>query len=190
MKENVITIVSGLPRSGTSLMMRMLEAGGMKVLTDKIRKADDDNPKGYYEFERVKQIENDSGWLKDAEGKVVKMISALLKHLPDGYNYKIIFMRRKIEEILASQKQMLKRRGKPTDEVSDKKMAKLYQEHLKQVEKWLTNRTNFSILNISYNNILENPVLNVRKINFFLNNSLDTDKMVSVVDKKLYRQRY
>jgi len=187
---DIITIVSGLPRSGTSLMMSMLEAGGMEVLTDKIRKADDDNPKGYYEFEKVKQIENDADWLKDAGGKVVKMISALLKHLPDEHNYKVIFMRRKIEEILASQKQMLKRRGKPTDEVSDEKMAKLYSEHLKQIEMWLISQTNFDILYISYNDILKEAVSNVRKINTFLDNSLDTDKMVLVVDKRLYRQRY
>jgi hypothetical protein len=94
MKRNTITIVSGLPRSGTSLMMMMLEAGGMPVLTDHIRTADADNPKGYYEFERVKAIERDQAWLKEADGKAVKMISALLKYLPQNYAYRIIFMRR------------------------------------------------------------------------------------------------
>ncbi|HFD38992.1 MAG TPA: sulfotransferase family protein, partial [Anaerolineae bacterium] len=96
-----ITIVSGLPRSGTSMMMKMLEAGGLPVLTDQIRAADEDNPKGYYEFERVKQIEHDQEWLPDAQGKAVKMIAALLKHLPPDYEYKIVFMQRDMQEVLA-----------------------------------------------------------------------------------------
>ena len=113
MERNPITIVSGLPRSGTSMMMGMLEAGGMAVLTDHVRTADEDNPRGYYEFERVKQIEHDQAWLPEAHGKVVKMIAALLKHLPPGYRYKIIFLQRHLEEVLASQRRMLVRRGSP-----------------------------------------------------------------------------
>ncbi|HSJ55892.1 MAG TPA: sulfotransferase family protein, partial [Anaerolineae bacterium] len=98
MENNAIVIVSGLPRSGTSMMMKMLEAGGVRVLTDYERTADEDNPKGYYEFERVKQIEHDREWLPEACGKAVKMVSALLKHLPADYYYKVIFMRREMEE--------------------------------------------------------------------------------------------
>lgn len=190
MDKDAITIVSGLPRSGTSLMMSMLEAGGMQVLTDKIRKPDEDNPKGYFEFERVKQIEIDQSWLEDAKGKVVKMISALLKHLPEKYNYKIIFMRRKMEEILASQKQMLIRKGKPTDKISDDKLADLYREHLRKVENWIEKKPNINVLYISYNEILEKPLENIMKINRFFGNRLTLKKMVAVVDKKLYRQRY
>jgi len=114
-KENQIIIVSGLPRSGTSMLMKMLEAGGLEILTDEIRKADTDNPKGYYEFERVKKLETDNIWLPEAKGKVVKIISMLLQHLPLNYVYKIIFIKRDIHEVLASQKQMLVRRGEPTD---------------------------------------------------------------------------
>jgi len=119
MDRDTILIVSGLPRSGTSMMMKMLEAGGMAVLTDNIRTADQDNPRGYYEFERVKQIEHDTAWLPEAQGKAVKMIAGLLKHLPADYVYKIIFMQRDMDEVLASQRQMLVRRGKPTDCASD-----------------------------------------------------------------------
>jgi len=97
--SEAITIVSGLPRSGTSMMMKMLEAGGLPVLTDEIRTADADNPRGYYEFERVKQIETDNAWLPEARGKAVKMIAALLKHLPPDYRYRVIFMQRKMEEL-------------------------------------------------------------------------------------------
>ena len=134
MQQETITIVSGLPRSGTSMMMKILEAGGLEVLTDNLRTADEDNPKGYYEFERVKKLKEDQAWLDDAKGKVVKIISAILKDLPPDYNYKIVFMYRKIEEILASQKKMLIRRGEPTDKTSDEKMTEVFESHLKQVE--------------------------------------------------------
>ena len=189
MEKEIITIVSGLPRSGTSMLMSMLEAGGMEVLTDNIRTADDDNPKGYYEFERVKKIEHNQAWLKDAKGKVVKMISELLKYLPQSYTYKVIFMRRKMEEILVSQSQMLIRRGKPIDAVSDEKLAELYQKHIKQVEAWIDKQSNINVIYVSYNDILKNPIENAKKINEFLGKTLNVENMVSVVDQTLYRQR-
>ncbi len=189
MDGETITIVSGLPRSGTSLMMMMLEVGGMQVLTDKVRTADEDNPRGYYEFERVKQIEHDQAWLEDARGKVVKMIAELLQHLPQGYSYKVIFMRRKMEEILASQRRMLIRRGEPTDRVSDEKMAKLFTEYLERVEAWLAEQPNIDVIYVSYNHVLENPVEEARRVNQFLGNPLNVDDMVDVVDRGLYRQR-
>lgn len=189
MDRETITIVSGLPRSGTSMMMKMLESGGMQVLTDDIRAADEDNPKGYYEFERVKQIEHDQSWLEDAKGKAVKMISALLKHLPRGYTYKVIFMRRKIEEILASQRKMLLRRKKPTDEVSDERMTELFRRHLKQIEAWMDEQPNMEVIYVSYNDTLKNPVGQAQRVNQFLGNTLNVENMVGVVDKMLYRQR-
>ena len=186
--QQVVTIVSGLPRSGTSMMMKMLEAGGMQVLTDHIRTADEDNPKGYYEFERVKQIEHDQAWLPDAQGKVVKMISALLKHLPPSYTYKVIFMRRNIEEILASQRQMLIRRGEPTDAVSDEKLTELFGLHLQQVTAWIDKQPNFDVVYVDYNQILESPVEQAQKVNQFMGHALDENEMVGVVDRSLYRQ--
>jgi hypothetical protein len=189
MDGEVVTVVSGLPRSGTSLMMMMLEAGGMQVLTDKKRTADEDNPEGYYEFERVKQIEQDQSWLEDAKGKVVKMIAELLKHLAPDYTYKVIFMRRKMEEILASQKQMLVRRGEPTDRVSDERMAKLFREYLERVEAWIAEQPNMEVIYVSYNEVLENPVEEAKRINQFLGNTLNMENMVGVVDPTLYRQR-
>lgn len=189
MDGEVVTVVSGLPRSGTSLMMMMLEAGGMQVLTDKIRTADEDNPEGYYEFERVKQIEQDQSWLEDAKGKGVKMVAELLKHLPPDYTYKVIFMRRKMDEILASQKQMLIRRGEPTDRVSDERMAKLFTEYLERVEAWIAEQPNMEVIYVSYNEVLENPVEEAKRISEFLGNTLNVEKMVGVVDPTLYRQR-
>src|SRR5258705_6593783 len=154
MNNETITIVSGLPGWGTSMMMKMLTAGGLEVLNDNSRPADEDNPKGYFEFERVKQIENDKAWLEDARGRVVKMISALLKHLPPSYKYKVIFMRRAMPEILASQRQMLIRRGEPADAVPDDKMAAMFEKHVVQVESWLAAQPNIETIYVSYNEVI------------------------------------
>jgi hypothetical protein len=186
----VVTVVSGLPRSGTSMMMRMLDAGGIPPLMDEIREADKDNPKGYYEFERVKKLdEGDVAWVEDAQGKAVKVISALLKYLPDGYTYKVIFMRRKIEEILASQKQMLIRRGEPTDSVSDEELTELFGKHLEQIQAWIDEKPNVEAIYVGYNDVVENPFEGSERINRFLGDTLDVEKMVGVVDQALYRQR-
>ena len=185
-----IMIVSGLPRSGTSMMMKMLEAGGIASYTDNIRTPDDDNPKGYYEFERVKKLpDGDTAWLADAEGKAVKVISALLEHLPTDYTYRVLFMQRKMEEILASQKQMLIRSGRPTDKVGDEKLAEMYGKHLAKVKAWLDGQTNFSIVYLDYNQLLIDPQKYAGQVNEFLGNTLDPQAMASVVDTNLYRQR-
>jgi len=185
----VITIVSGLPRSGTSMMMRMLQAGGIPLLTDNIRKADQDNPKGYYEYERVKNIEHDQAWLEQAVGKAVKMATALLKHLPPRYNYSIIIMRRKIQEILASQQHMLIRRGKPTDTISDERMARLSRKHLEQVKAWLGKQPNIRVVEANYNEILKDPGEQAKRVSQFFGDTLDVESMARVVDPALYRQR-
>jgi hypothetical protein len=186
----IVTVVSGLPRSGTSMMMRMLEAGGIPPLTDELREADKDNPKGYYEFERVKKLdEGDTDWVEEAQGKSVKVISALLKHLPPGYTYKMIFMRRKMEEILSSQRQMLIRRGEPTDSVSDEELMELFRKHLAQIQAWIDSQPNVEVIYVSYNDVMEAPLEQAQRINHFLGDTLDVESMVSVVDQALYRQR-
>lgn len=189
MNRETITIVSGLPRSGTSMMMKMLAAGGLEPLTDSIRAADEDNPKGYFEFERVKQIETDKAWLLDARGGVVKLISALLKHLPPSYDYKVIFMRRAMPEILASQRQMLIRRGEPADLVPDDKMAAMFAKHLAQVETWLAAQPNIDTLYISYNDVMNEARPQAESINSFLGGSLNVDAMTEAADRTLYRQK-
>lgn len=191
MNQDTITVVSGLPRSGTSMMMKMIEAGGIEPLVDDIRKADDDNPKGYFELEKVKELDksDDKSWLADAKGKVVKIISQLLKELPDHYTYKVVFMHRKMEEILASQKQMLIRRGEPTDRISDEELTKLFEKHLLQVERWLQTQPNFDVFYVPYNDVLKNPIQYIEDINKFLCGNLDIDAMARVVDKSLHRQR-
>jgi LPS sulfotransferase NodH len=188
--EQVVTIVSGLPRSGTSMMMKMLEAGGLPPMTDNIRTADEDNPKGYYEFERVKQLpKGDVAWLPDAQGKVVKVIAALLPHLPGGYQYRVIFMQREMSEVLASQRQMLIRRGEDPDKIPDDVIAKLFEKHLKQVNEWVSQQPNVERLDVNYNEMLKNPQPFIEQIAAFLGGQLDTAKMATVVDPSLHRQR-
>jgi hypothetical protein len=186
--KDAIIVVSGLPRSGTSMMMKMLNAAGIEPVTDNIRTADEDNPKGYYELEKVKQLDKDNSWVSDCKGKVIKVISMLLKPLPSDQHYKIIFMRRKMQEILDSQKQMLIRRNQPNP-VPDEKMAEMFNKHLKDVEAFIEKQANMECLYISYNDVLENPAANVEKINDFLGGALTTSAMLEVVDTALHRQR-
>lgn len=189
-RKQPVVVVSGLPRSGTSMMMKMLEAGGLATVQDGIRKADENNPKGYYEFERVKKLkEGDFGWVASAQGKVVKVISALLEYLPPDYTYQIVFMRRNMEEILASQKSMLVRDGKPTDGPNDHKLSELYEKHLQKLDTWLSEQPNMQVLYIHYNETLKYPQENIHRLSDFLGGELDTKAMQSVVDRNLYRER-
>ncbi|MCA9917518.1 MAG: sulfotransferase domain-containing protein [Anaerolineales bacterium] len=186
----VVTVVSGLPRSGTSMMMKMLEAGGIPPLTDKIRTADDDNPKGYYEFERVKQMDKgDTAWMADAEGKTVKVISQLLRYMPAEHEYKVIFMRRNMSEILASQKKMLINRGEDPDQASDEEISALFEKHLNSVMDWMAARPNVSVMYVHYSDMLANPMPQVALINEFLGGNMDVQAMAEVVDPNLYRNR-
>jgi hypothetical protein len=189
MRTEPVIIVSGLPRSGTSMMMSMLVAGGIKAMTDAVRTADADNPRGYFELEKVKELAKDHLWLSDAAGKAVKIISALLKHLPGDQPYKIIFMRREMKEILASQRQMLVRRGEATDTVSDERMAEMFRKHLAEVDAWLAKQPNIDVLYVNYNQMLDAPSDPIGAINRFLGGELDTVAMTAVVDKSLHRQR-
>jgi hypothetical protein len=182
-------VVSGLPRSGTSMMMKMLQAGGLELVTDSIRNADDDNPNGYFEFERVKQMSaGDRTWLDKAGGKVVKVISALLEHLPSDRSYKIIFMEREIKEVLASQKKMLDHR-KETSTISDDEMSEQYRAHLKAVKPWLARQPHMEVLYVGYNTMMSDPEPLCQHVIEFLGLPLDLSKMLAVPNAKLYRNR-
>jgi len=186
-----VVVVSGLPRSGTSMMMKILEAGGIQPLTDELRVADSDNPKGYYEFERVKKLKDgDTAWLADACGKAVKVISALLPYLPGGYDYRVVFMQRNISEILASQRKMLTNRGADTNSVSDAEMAVLFQKHLKQTEMWLNRTARVQYIFIDYNIMLSAPESHLRRLDQFCGGNLNMESMASGIDPVLYRQRF
>lgn len=184
-----ITIVSGLPRSGTSMMMRMLEAGGIPPLSDGQRAADENNPRGYYEFEAVKKLpEGKYAWLAQANGKAVKVISALLEYLPAGYPYRVVFMERDLAEVLASQRRMLLRNGRQ-DDISDAELMALYQSHLAQVKQMLRQRTGMPVLYLSYNDLIVNPAPGIQQLDRFLGGVLEQGAMRAVVDQTLYRER-
>jgi hypothetical protein len=187
-----VYIVSGLPRSGTSMMMQMLHRGGLPVLTDAVRSADEDNPRGYFELERVKQTKGDPSWLDDADGKVVKLISRLLLDLPDPdperVRYKVVFMRRDLDEVLRSQKKMLDRRGED-DVQSDEQVKELFVAHLEEIENWLRKRGDIDVIFQSYSRMVTEPRQGAEKINQFLGGILDVEAMLSEVDPELYRNR-
>ena len=185
-----LIIVSGLPRSGTSMMMKMLEAGGLPIMTDNVRTADVDNPKGYYEYERVKDLEKetDKSYLRDGRGKVLKVISFLLKDLPDDNAYRIIFMRRDLQEVLASQNKMLAHRGE-ADASDDRAMADAYLNHLASVRILARKRPNFEMIEVRYDTTVNQPGEAARQVNAFLGGRLDERKMTEVVDAELYRNR-
>jgi LPS sulfotransferase NodH len=188
-KRQPIIVVSGLPRSGTSMMMKMLQAGGLEPLTDSIRTADDDNPNGYFEFERVKQMAaGDRAWLDEAGGKVVKVISYLLEQLPNDRAYKVIFMEREIKEVLASQKKMLDHRGEPS-KISDAEMEAQFREHIKLVRPWLARQPHMEVLYVGYNSMMSDPEPLCNRIVEFLDMPLDLEKMRAVPNAKLYRNR-
>jgi Sulfotransferase domain len=187
--DDSIIIVSGLPRCGTSMMMQMLEAGGISIVSDHIRKPDEDNPRGYYEFEKVKEIKKNSGWLNDCLGKAFKIVSALLYDLPKDRKYKVIFMERNLEEMIASQNVMLDRQGIKHDGISDQDMAKKFEKHLRKIAKWLANQRNIDTIYINYNEAIQNPHENAKRVNNFLGNRLNVNNMINVVEKSLYRQK-
>ncbi len=187
--SNRIVVVSGLPRSGTSMVMQMLEAAGIPILTDHVRTADGDNPSGYYEYERVKKLRTDKDWLQNAVGKAVKVISYLLMELPESFDYDVVFIRRSMPEVLASQRRMLVRRGEPADKQSDEAMAAAYGKHLKQVADWLGRRGNVRVMYIEHRDTIERSEKVAASVNEFLGGAYDIDAMTGVVDSKLYRQR-
>ena len=183
-----VTIVSGLPRSGTSLMMRMLEAGGIPALTDQQRTPDEDNPNGYYEFEDVKSLADDAGWLQQAPGRSVKMVYRLLRHLPADRSYRVIFMRRHTDEILRSQKKMLEHKGITTD-IPDDVMKAMFERELRNFYGWLPSQSHLQLMNVSYNDLLSTPAAVVNRISEFLGGDLNVQSMTAMINPELYRQR-
>jgi hypothetical protein len=185
-----IVVVSGLPRSGTSMVMKMLEAGGLPILTDGVRAADEDNPKGYYEVERVKSLaqEADKGWLAEARGKGLKVISYLLKSLPPRFNYKVVFIRREMEEVLASQGKMLARRGE-AEATPPERMRALFEDDLWRAVYQLKRRPEFETIELQYSAVLARPLEEARRLAAFLGGDLDVEEMAAAVDPALYRNR-
>lgn len=187
-KEPII-IVSGLPRSGTSMLMRMLEFGGVPLVVDHARAADSDNPLGYYEDQRVKDLRSNNQWLGQVSGKAVKIISLLLYQLPLLSRCKVIFIQRRMAEILVSQKKMLAAKGQKVDGIDDRTMAKKLNRHLQEVKGWLADQKNTDTLYLEYHEVVADPLTHAAKIGDFLDMDLNTYAMAKAVDGSLYRNR-
>jgi len=185
----MLYIISGLPRSGTSMLMRMLEAGGIEILKDDIRQPDADNPKGYYEFEPVKDLAKDASWIKDIDDKGVKVISYLLPYLPPDRSYRLLFVLRPIEEILESQRKMLERADAPFDDAAQENLAFKFKDHLYKIRLWIARQPNINCMFIKYFDIINKPYDWAQKIATFLGLECDPHSMASVVDPDLYRNR-
>lgn len=185
-----IVVVSGLPRTGTSMMMQMLDAGGIEPITDGLRPPDPDNPEGYLEYEPVKDLEHasDKAWLRGARGRAVKIIAFLLEHLPETHNYRVVFMNRRLDEVLDSQSTMLDRLGE-ADETDDGRMRQLYINHLARTRTMLSHRAHFQVHHVRYADVIEDPLGNARAVSHFLGRGLDTAAMAAVVRPELYRNR-
>ncbi len=189
-KKGLIYVVSGLPRSGTSMMMQMLKEGGLELFTDGKRETDENNPKGYYEHEAVKSLSRNRKWLIQAEGKGIKIISHLLKHLPSNFDYKVIFMERNISEVLASQGKMLSRLEKKVDNsVYPTALEKKYREDINDTKEFLANQHNFKVLYINHHDILKSPFSSALEVAEFVDQNLIVEKMSNIVDPALHREK-
>jgi hypothetical protein len=187
--RDFVTVVSGAPRSGTSMMMRMLADGGIAPLTDGVRVPDRDNPHGYFEYEPVKQTKADASWLGQAQGRAVKMVHVLLRDLPEDRRYRVILMRRDLGEMVTSQRLMLERLGRDAGKLSDERRAEIFAAQLDETEGWLRAHAAFSCLAMDYNQLVANPRPHVERLAEFLGGGLDVDAMCAVVDPSLWRNR-
>ena len=185
-----VIVVSGLPRSGTSMMMKMLDAAALSIMTDNERAADEDNPKGYFEYARVKDLkdEADKSWVREARGQVLKVISHLLETLPDENFYRVILVRRDFDEIIASQNKMLERRGEE-NQVADSTVKEAYIRHLVDIRYMVRRRPNFEMIEVQFKQAMEAPRIFATDVNKFLGGNLDVESMMAVVDLELYRNR-
>ncbi|MEW5724727.1 MAG: hypothetical protein AB1896_16565, partial [Thermodesulfobacteriota bacterium] len=188
--DQIALVVTGLPRSGTSMMMQMLEAGGLPVLSDSVREPDQDNPKGYFEYEPVRHIGRDNSWLPEAKGRAVKIVVPLLIHLPPAarFQYRVIFMERPLGEILASQKKMLDRRDREGAALPEEKLRDLFARGVRQTKRALSAR-GIPTLVVEYLECLENPGETAARVNSFLGGGLDEKAMAAAVSQDLYRTR-
>jgi hypothetical protein len=191
-----IVVVSGLPRSGTSMMMQMLAAGGLQPLTDGVRTADESNPEGYFELEAVKDLDKTAfargdglAWLTSARGKAVKILTPLLQYLPEAFNYRVILMQRPLDEVVTSQNTMLARAGEATDVVPASRVISQYEGHLRKVQTMLASRACFEILTVRYGDVIADPHAQAARVSQFAGGGLAVDRMAAAVHANLYRNR-
>lgn len=186
-----VFVVSGLPRSGTSMLMQMLDAGGMPILSDRVREADEDNPKGYFEYESVKKMFRDRDWLSAARGKALKVVAPLVCSLPAGFHYRVLLIERDLHEILSSQAKMISRRGESVEDSFDRRerLRGEYARLIARTKKLLGERADVQLLVLGHEEFLRDPNGTAHQINQFAGGGLDTGRMASAVDRSLHRNR-
>lgn len=187
--KGTITIVSGMPRSGTSMMMQMLQAGGLDILTDNIRSKDENNPKGYLEYQKVKSLASDNSWIHEGQNKVIKVIAQLLQHLPASYQYKVIFMERDMEEIIKSQQIMLGKKSEVDKKIYPTVLADTFRKQLGKTRSWIKTHPQFEVMYVYYTDVINNPTEVAENLSVFLDADLNVSKMAEAVDSSLYRNR-
>ena len=185
-----VTVVSGLPRSGTSLLMQMLRAGGMPVLADAARPPDPDNPRGYLEYEPVRRIERDAGFVAGAVGRAIKIVVPLVRHLPATHAYRVLLVERHIDEVIASQEAMLARRGAAeAGELPPARLAAIYAAQLTEARDRLAALPACDVLAVAHATLVSDPAAAAAAIDAFLGGGLDRAAMARAVDATLHRQR-
>ncbi len=184
-----VTIVSGVPRSGTSLMMQMLGAGGVPLLVDDLRPASIDNPAGFFEYAPVKASARDVSWFGDAIGRGVKVVHSLLRHLPPGGEVRVLLMERDLDEVMHSQRAMLERAGERSDPAHDARLSGLFARQLDDVRIWATARPHTALLPVAHRELIDDPIPVIHRIDAFLGGGLDPDAMAACLDTSLYRSR-
>ena len=187
--QRIATIVSGLPRSGTSLLMQMLAAGGIPALCDDHRRPDPHNPNGYYEFDPVKRTAADASWVAAAAGKAVKVVHVLLPHLPPGYRYRVLFVHRDVREVIASQRVMLDANGRRGADLPPERLAEIFARQVRLAIAWAGRQPDVSMLELRHRDLIQDPAAEARRINRFLGGALDETAMAAAVNPSLYRQR-
>jgi hypothetical protein len=188
--SQIITIVTGLPRSGTSLMMQMLEAAGVLPLVDGERPADPSNPRGYYELGVVMRTKKDAGWVDRATGKAVKVIHALLADLPRDRRYRVLFMERDLREVIASQDRMLGRLGLAASAISADRLALVFESQLDAARRLLKEEPCFELLAVSHQDLMTSARTTASDIEAFLGLRGVAEAMAACVDSALYRERW
>ncbi|RIK96576.1 MAG: sulfotransferase family protein [Proteobacteria bacterium] len=185
-----VTVVTGLPRSGTSLAMQMLRAGGIPLLADERRAPDADNPRGYFEYEPVRRLARDAGWMAEAVGRAVKVVAPLARHLPPGFEYRVLLVRRDLAEVIASQERMLARRGEPNaGGLAPERLAAVLAAQLAETAAFFARSAGVRTLPLEHAALLRDPAAAAAAIDAFLGGGLDRAAMCAVVEPALHRER-
>jgi hypothetical protein len=188
-RSHAVVVVAGLPRSGTSMMMQALAAGGVEPYTDRKRTADEDNPRGYFEHERATRLHQDAAWLPEARGKAVKIVAHLLPFLPPGEDYRIIFMHRDLREVVASQRAMLERPGRQGGGLAAARLMRVFTQQLVRVQAWLQRQPGMPVLAVNYGEAMADPAGTAARLARFLGAPFDESAAAAAIDPALQRQR-